>query len=182
MIDLKSNKTRKGQYFSFDAIIASIIFIIAISILSSYWFGVRSVMDSRSENMYNEVIRVSDTLMSEGTPTNWQAQLFINIQQFGLLKNKTTYELDDMKINKLSSLLGSADYDKTRKKLNIDKYQLYITIGNSTNSWSDMGEQPTSAAANIVTTTRIAVYKSTLADPGRLATVKIVLWTENMEN
>lgn len=177
-------KSRKGQYFSFDAIIASIIFIIAISVLSSYWYGVQSVMDSRSENMYNEVMRVSDILMSDGTPSNWDSNPAA-VLQYGLLKNKTTYELDENKITQLTAYLDSASahYNETRQKLGLSKYQIYVTIGNNTNpaSLASMGYDPATdpKAANIATASRVGHIK--LSGVDTLATVRIVIWTENMD-
>jgi len=182
-------RARKGQYFSFDAIIASIIFIIAISVLSSYWFGVRSVMDSRSENMYNEVIRISDMLMSEGTPANWNDVTipYQGIQQFGLLANKSTYEVLEAKANRLNTFLNDPQtdpqYNATRKRMGLDKYQIYLAIGNNTNTIYYTGYDPGTPGAkpaNIATATRTAHMKVSGKDT--LVTVKVVLWTENFDN
>lgn len=55
---------RKGQYFSFDAIVASIIFIITFITLVSYWFSVKSSLESKEEELAKEAARISDSLLS----------------------------------------------------------------------------------------------------------------------
>ena len=38
----------KGQYFSFDAIIATVIMVLAFSSLVAYWYGAQAVDESRT--------------------------------------------------------------------------------------------------------------------------------------
>lgn len=57
-------RTKKGQYFSFDAVIASIIFIMAFISFLSYWFSLKSALDSKDEEITKEAARVSDTIMA----------------------------------------------------------------------------------------------------------------------
>ncbi len=52
----------KGQYFSFDAIIASVIFALALFTLFSYWHSVRSFLDFQSFSLSKEAVRVSTDL------------------------------------------------------------------------------------------------------------------------
>lgn len=61
----------KGQYFSFDAIVASIIFMLAMSILLGQWFNVRQATDMTNEYMQEDAFRVSDLLLSSGVPHDW---------------------------------------------------------------------------------------------------------------
>jgi hypothetical protein len=60
----------KGQYFSFDAIIASVIFVLALVALLSYWHSVRSFLEYQNDPMSKEVIRVSNLLFVPGTPSS----------------------------------------------------------------------------------------------------------------
>jgi len=57
-------KTTKGQYFSFDAIIAVLIFILTMVSLLSYWSNARSAMDSQKSEMTKEALRISDIIFS----------------------------------------------------------------------------------------------------------------------
>lgn len=59
---------KKGQYFSFDAIVASVIFILAITLLSGHWYSLRAQIDDRSDYLYSEAFRISDTLLGPGDP------------------------------------------------------------------------------------------------------------------
>jgi hypothetical protein len=55
---------RKGQYFSFDAIIASVIFVLTIMMLLSYWNSVRTFLDYQANDLNKEATRVSNLLFS----------------------------------------------------------------------------------------------------------------------
>ena len=54
----------KGQYFSFDAIIASVIFVLALVALLSYWHSVRSFLDYQSGELSKDAIRISNLLFT----------------------------------------------------------------------------------------------------------------------
>lgn len=61
----------KGQYFSFDAIVAAIIFILGITLLMGNWFAIRQASDSTPMQLQEDALRVSDVLLSPGVPQNW---------------------------------------------------------------------------------------------------------------
>jgi hypothetical protein len=54
----------KGQYFSFDAIVASIVFVLALMALLGYWHSVRSYLDYQDSDIGKEAIRISDMLFA----------------------------------------------------------------------------------------------------------------------
>jgi hypothetical protein len=60
----------KGQYFSFDAIIAAVIFILAIVALLSYWHSVRSFLDYQNDPLAKDAIRVSNMLFTPSSPAS----------------------------------------------------------------------------------------------------------------
>jgi hypothetical protein len=99
----------KGQYFSFDAVVASVIMVIAVTSLVAYWFGVQSVAESRSNDMYADSLRMAESLLSPGSPSNWTAYVTANpddlnqIHQIGLEENSSG-ELDQNKITALENL------------------------------------------------------------------------------
>lgn len=69
-------KTFKGQYFSFDAIIASVIFILALVSLLSYWNSARTTLDFQNGDLTNEALRISEIALepvNEPCPVNAQA-------------------------------------------------------------------------------------------------------------
>ncbi len=58
----------KGQYFSFDAIIASVIFVLALFALLSYWHSVRSLLDFQNEALGKDAVRVSNLFFTPPSP------------------------------------------------------------------------------------------------------------------
>ncbi len=58
----------KGQYFSFDAIVASVIFVLALVALLSYWHSVRSFLDFQSDALSKEAVKLSGTLYAPPGP------------------------------------------------------------------------------------------------------------------
>lgn len=62
--------TSKGQYFSFDAIVATVIFILTVVTLLSYWHSVRTSMEFQTNTDIMEAIRISDLFFSPGSPAD----------------------------------------------------------------------------------------------------------------
>lgn len=59
----------KGQYFSFDAIIASVIFVLALVALLSYWHSVKSFLDYQNDQLSRDAIRISNLLFTPPEPS-----------------------------------------------------------------------------------------------------------------
>ena len=59
----------KGQYFSFDAIIASVIFVLALVALLSYWHSVRSFLDFQNDALSKDAVKLSNTLFMPASPS-----------------------------------------------------------------------------------------------------------------
>lgn len=68
---MASVKTLKGQYFSMDAIVASVIFVLALSLLMSHFFALRAQNDSRSSYLMDDAYRISEMLLGPGDPSDW---------------------------------------------------------------------------------------------------------------
>ncbi len=58
---------RKGQYFSFDAIVASVIFVLTLVMLLSYWHSVRTYLDYQANDISKDASRISDMLFTPPT-------------------------------------------------------------------------------------------------------------------
>ncbi|MEK6982379.1 MAG: hypothetical protein AABX38_05595 [Candidatus Micrarchaeota archaeon] len=67
---ITKEKCYKGQYFSFDAIIATVIFVIALVSLLSYWNATKNSFELQSNELSQEAFRVSNVLLSPGYPAN----------------------------------------------------------------------------------------------------------------
>ena len=67
---MKQKENLKGQYFSFDAIIASVIFILALVSLLSYWQSLRTALNSQTNDIAKEALRISDLFLTPGYPAD----------------------------------------------------------------------------------------------------------------
>ena len=63
---------KKGQYFSFDAIVGSVIFVLALLALLSYWHSVRSILDFQASGASKEAVRISNALLSPPDPLKFK--------------------------------------------------------------------------------------------------------------
>ncbi len=68
---------RKGQYFSFDAIVATVIFVLTLIMLLSYWNSVRTYLDYQTNDLSQSASHISDMLFQPpaGDCTNGFKQL-----------------------------------------------------------------------------------------------------------
>ncbi len=53
---------KKGQYFSFDAIIAAVIFLMAVVLLLSYWHSIKTFLDYQTSDVMKENLRIASLL------------------------------------------------------------------------------------------------------------------------
>ncbi|VVB66294.1 Uncharacterised protein [Candidatus Gugararchaeum adminiculabundum] len=122
---------KRGQFFSFDVIMGAVVFLIALFLLTTYWWGIRNSFDDTRENMYLATLRVSDLLMTPGAPTNW-ADPGAVAGQYGLMKNWTYQKLDIYKAKRFLSLTRpiTGNYNDIKKSLGAQNYEFYITIEN----------------------------------------------------
>ncbi|VVB98031.1 Uncharacterised protein [uncultured archaeon] len=78
---------RKGQYFSFDAIIASVIFILTFMALVSYWFSVKSSLESKDDQISKEAARISDSMLTPAFFTDSYKDRRVNASTLYALPN-----------------------------------------------------------------------------------------------
>lgn len=113
----------KGQYFSFDAVIATVIMVLAFSSLVAYWYGAQAVVEERTDSRLADANRVAEALLSPGSPGNWENGIPLSeVRQIGITKAFGN-ELDDGKINALMNLAASHyDISKTLLRTGGDYY------------------------------------------------------------
>ena len=124
----------KGQYFSFDAIIATVIMVIAFITLVAYWLGAQSIIDSRANNTYADAIRVADSLFAPGSPSNWgdSSVPLANIQQIGLSNNfDNQFNLTKVKrlsilANPLGTLTTQSNYPAIANLFRVNNFYILI--------------------------------------------------------
>jgi len=94
--------SKKGQYFSFDAIIASVIFILAITSLLSYWNGTRNTFNLQNSDITKEAFRISDLIFTPGYPLPTPPDAYVSCAgqtQLGFAVSWNDQRLDSRKID-----------------------------------------------------------------------------------
>jgi hypothetical protein len=122
---------RKGQVWSYDLIVASIIFITAMAILAYFWWSARTNMSENKDAIIRESLKVSDVLMSPGIPSNWNTLVNIsnqstwsNVQQIGLAESWTNQSLSLDKVYKLTNM-SIINYSYVQSKVR-SSYDFYL--------------------------------------------------------
>lgn len=147
---------KKGQYFSFDAIIASLIFILTIVSLLSYWYSVHAALDYQNYELMKEAIRVSDLVLTPGNPENW-GQDRGKINQLGFANSWEDKRLNFSKIQYAAYRCANDVKKKFNSPYNVSiiisqkSIQRSVCIGQCDESKPDL-----SAAKNIAKITRVA--------------------------
>ncbi|GEM_PF-819013 len=112
---INSGRSKKGLYFSFDAIIASTIFILTMISVISYWHSVHTGIKQEDLMMMEEAMRISDLIL---LPNQGNGFGFANS-----FDNKTII------LQKVSdyATLTAADSDKIKIDVGTP-YNVYITF------------------------------------------------------
>lgn len=159
---------KKGQFFSYDAIVGGVIFLIAVALLLSYWFGTSPAMQKESD-LARETLRLSDTLATPGNPADWHERAELEIKQIGLTTSYDKTEGDEAKFTKFAAM----NYETVKDKLNF-AYDFNVTIiGRNGDIIARAGKcDIQTTPVELVEVNRVAVYKNDLVR------VKINAWYE----
>ncbi len=108
-INLLNVDKRKGQYFSFDAIIGSVIFILALVSMLSYWHSLRTSISSQAQDLASAGTQLSESMFTPGYPAGAPCE---QMEQLGVSMSWT-----DKRINKTKlDCLGRLDEEQLRNK------------------------------------------------------------------
>lgn len=160
----------KGQYFSFDAIIASVIFVLALVALLSYWHSVRSFLDFQNDQVSQDTIKVSNSLFYPPAPSTDCSSLIT--MGFGV-------SWDDRRVNE-SFMLNCASL-KTEQQLQQEfgtPYGIAINVTNLANGTMTNlppGESIPTNATDIVKIRRLATVVNSTGGT-HLATIDLTLY------
>ena len=114
----------KGQYFSFDAIIASLIFLMAIVSLISYWHSIRTSVGYQNSEMLTEAFRISDLLMGPGYPPDVDC---VDMNQIGLAISNADGRVKADRIDECSKLDAQGLRNRTLSAYNLT---VEVWVGN----------------------------------------------------
>ncbi|MFH1285012.1 MAG: hypothetical protein ABIH99_00340 [Candidatus Micrarchaeota archaeon] len=142
---MPANKNKKGQFFSYDALISVVIFLLAFSILIFYWTNIRAVSEDPREDMQKSALSLSDALLTPGNPSNWDSLAVNNefLYQIGVANDSETNVINTTKMCKLVDF-AATNYDATKNALQMP-YNYYIAV-------EDAGGNVKSAACSSVPT------------------------------
>jgi hypothetical protein len=183
---------RKGQVWSYDLVVASIIFVLAMAVLSFFWWSVRTNMSEDKEAIIRESFKVSDVLMSPGIPQNWSMLVnpsnpstWSNVQEIGLAESWTNSSLSVDKVYKLinmSSVNSSLVQNKLRSRYDFYLQFLFLNTSNNSVEQPVLMNQTAIVAGDLYNLTtvqaiarddRIAVYNNSIV------IMRLYLWSNS---
>jgi hypothetical protein len=138
-------RNMRGQYFSFDAIIASVIFILTFVSLLSYWFSVKSSLESKEDEISKEAARVAEILFTPG-------------YMIGAYNEKIVSRSEIEMFSQSYSPSYNPNAELALKKYLNTPYNVYIVFRSySGEEYRTAGVKPTDSAQNIANVRRIFV-------------------------
>ncbi|MEM3455097.1 MAG: hypothetical protein QXT72_00860 [Candidatus Micrarchaeia archaeon] len=154
-------RTKKGQFFSYDAIVAGVLFILLLTILYNYWNSLRTAVSVRIDDSSRIALSVSNMLLTPGYPLDWNST---NFNQIGLTEDYNTIKINEAKVSNLT-LISYINYELMKERLGVGPYEIYITIGDEI-----IGIAPLNPTSK-VTISRPAIYKD------RLENLSVTIWS-----
>jgi hypothetical protein len=144
----------KGQYFSFDAIIASVIFVLALVAMLSYWHSVRSFLDYQNDQLSKDAVSISNLLFTPPYPSSSCA----NMERLGFAMG-----WDDRRVNGDVLECALAEDEAWLKMVTGTAFGVQLKVTNiAEGDEYTVGDAPGSAASDVVNIRRLAtVYNNT---------------------
>ncbi len=174
----------RGQFWSFDAIFAVVIFMSAITILSIAWLDVSNQLSIASGGtsyiMQLQAQGVAQNLVSAGSPSNWQATLVPNSigtwssVGVGLALSPGSSTLSGAKLYALQSMVNY-NYSMAGQSLGTT-YNYYITISSSSLNIT-MGENPTTNGAVTTFLSRKSAFLN-----GAPVQIEVLIWSSSQSS
>jgi hypothetical protein len=186
------DRLRKGQVWSYDLIVGSIIFVIAMGILAFFWWSARTNISENKDAMVAESAKVSDVLMSPGIPANWNMLVkltdqstWANVQQIGLAEDWGSNILSIDKLYKFTNM-SLLNYPAVKSKIR-SRYNFYmelklrnnsVEVGVKMNGTNIQAGLPYNelTAKTIAKTDRVAVYNNTVV------ILKLYIWSDSLQD
>ena len=167
----------KGQYFSFDAIIATVIMVLAFSSLVAYWNGAQSLVESRTYGRLADANRIAESLLSPGSPTDWDGKSISDIRQIGIATGFGN-ELNNSKVEKLSEQANS-NYKEVGNLLRAGgDYFILIERTNTAAGETEIIAEIGNKDYDLVDAKYVAVANRGATLDGRPVRMRVFLWKE----
>lgn len=162
---------KKGQYFSFDAIIASVIFMMAIVLLLSYWHSVKTFLDYQTSDVAKESMRIASLLYVPANPESDDCDAIENlgfaVSWYDRRVNKILLEDCDTLLSEDIKLKFGTPYDVSIKVTYLDDGSFFY-----------IGEDgvPLDEAREVVNMRRAATVLNKTDGTTRLATIDVSVY------
>ncbi len=155
----------RGQFFSYDAIVASAIFLITISLMLVYWWGIDFNSSDRSQR---DVVYLSDRLLTPGSPDDWHEGDVLSI---GLMESGKPNVIVLEKFMEFRDI-SEKDYAEPKQIFGTAKEYFVEIIGEDIDCRGNcfLGKEP-GDSSDISSVTRLVVFN------GRPARIRISLWS-----
>lgn len=166
----------KGQYFSFDAIVASIIFILALMALLSYWHSVRTYLDYQNNGIQRDAIKVSNMLFTPAYYGSGSGSC-ADMQRLGLAKSWDERVVDSRLLDCAQSQ-SAADPEEWLKQRLSTPYDVSIVVTYLMDPENPVfiGERDIpGGSSEVVIMRRLATVEDPDGDT-RLATIDLIMY------
>lgn len=171
---LGDNFIMRGQYFSFDVIVALALFVLTFMFILAYWFSIHSVMETQYSSSQDIAQRIGNALMTPGIPQDWDSHGgFSYAHGIGIATNYTNPVLSENKWSALSSQTP----DDIEEKLNSAGWHVCInlTVIGGSGSAGTAGDCSIPDSAYSTVYTRIGAANFTQVKP---AVLKVIVWRD----
>ncbi len=125
---------KKGQYFSLDAVVASILFILALSTFLGYWWGLKDGLSPSHSFLLHEgvsfgdkvlMIIARDGIVEESTLLSLQALPPSQLQSFFDAPMPFYISIKGMNSGKRFNLVGVDDVNKKKERIILRRVVLF---------------------------------------------------------
>ena len=111
---------KRGQAWGFDLAVAGVIFVVAVVLFYLYTLNFSSGSDDVAANLNYEARILSDSLLSEGFPLDWNEN---NVAEIGIL---SVGKVNNTKVKNFYDL-SQNDYQRTKNLFNVaNDYYAYF--------------------------------------------------------
>lgn len=142
---------KRAQAWGFDLVVGMVIFIVGIISFYLYTTNLPSAGEEIIEKLQQDGELVAESLMSEGTPINWNST---NVQRIGLISQS---RLNQTKWDGFKTL-SSSDYERTRALFRIRNDYFVFIGGDESNG---IGKTP-SSQTNLIKITRVVPHNQSI--------------------
>lgn len=150
---------KRAQAWGFDLIVGAMIFLAGIAFFYFYTINYSNGGEEMYQALQKEGALISDSLLSEGSPPDWNEDTVVRI---GILTNG---RIDETKLQQFRTLAEN-NYAKTKSLFRIkNEYFIYF----DENPADGIGVS-SAETKNLLKTTRVVIYQN------KITTMNLYLW------